>query len=68
VSIDAADQRALRAALPPPTRVPVAAGDLVLLCVQRPHAVRGWATPEPRASLQSFLNFAGDDRPLTLEA
>jgi hypothetical protein len=48
--------------------VPVAAGDLALLCVQRPHAVRGWATHETRASLQSFVNFAGPDRPLTLEA
>ena len=67
-SIDEGAQASLRAALPPPVVVPVDAGDLVLLCVQRPHAVQGWATTEARASLQSFLNFRGPAAPLTLEA
>ena len=46
----------------------VAPGDLVLLCVQRPHAVTGWTTPCTRASVQSFLNYGGDEERITMEA
>mmetsp|Transcript_13440 Transcript_13440/g.41528 ORF Transcript_13440/g.41528 Transcript_13440/m.41528 type:complete len:134 (-) Transcript_13440:31-432(-) len=68
VDIDEAAQQELRARLPPPVVVPLAPGDLVLLSVQRPHAVRGWRTSCVRASLQSFLNFGGAGERLTLEA
>lgn len=67
-SIDEGDQRALREALPAPKILRVRPGDLVLLCVQRPHAVTGWASADVRASLQSFLTFRGDAAALTLEA
>jgi hypothetical protein len=39
-----------------------------MLSVQRPHAVQGWTSGDVRASLQSFVNFAGDGAALTLEA
>ena len=68
VSIDEEAQRELRARLPPPIVLEVAPGDLVMLSVQRPHAVQGWTSGDSRASLQSFVNFAGDDAALTLEA
>lgn len=67
VNVDEAAQRALRARLGPPVLLDVAPGDLVLLSVQRPHAVQGWASAESRASLQAFVNFSGDEA-LTLEA
>jgi hypothetical protein len=68
VSIDEDAQRELRGRLPPPIVLEVAPGDLVLLSVQRPHAVQGWASGDSRASLQSFVNFSGDGAALTLEA
>ena len=45
------------------------AGDLVLLCVQRPHAVRGPVHgPRARISAQTFIVHSGADKPLAVEA
>ena len=63
---DAAGQQRLRASLPPPLRVRPEPGDLVLLCVQRPHAVQGFPLGE-RASLQSFITHKAGE-PLRLES
>lgn len=51
---DADAQARLRRKLPAPLTLTPKAGDLVLLCVQRPHAVTGFASGV-RVSLQSFL-------------
>jgi len=71
MSGDPAAQRALRdEVLPgPPVVVSPAPGDLVLLCVQRPHAVRGpLHGPRLRLSLQAFVQHHGHGAPLTMEA
>lgn len=59
-------QMRLREKLPDPLVVKPRPGDLVLLCVQRPHAVAGFAQGK-RVSLQSFITHQGPDRPLLLE-
>mmetsp|Transcript_36198 Transcript_36198/g.115937 ORF Transcript_36198/g.115937 Transcript_36198/m.115937 type:complete len:302 (-) Transcript_36198:1553-2458(-) len=60
-------QLLLRRKLPPPHVVHPEPGDLVLLCVQRPHAVAGFDEPSTRVSLQSFITHHGPKRPLVLE-
>ena len=63
-------QRALREhVLPgPPLVISPRPGDLVLLCVQRPHAVRGpLHGSRPRISVQTFVSRAGPRAPLTME-
>ena len=48
-------QHRLRAVLPKPVYVAPEAGDLLILCSQRPHAVVGFDTGE-RVSVQTFLS------------
>jgi hypothetical protein len=63
---DAQDR--LRRKLGPPVLVTPEAGDLVIISVQRPHAVQGFQdSAYARASLQSFIHFQNDN-PLRLEA
>jgi hypothetical protein len=47
--------------------VKVSEGDLVLLCTQRPHAVRGPVLGGTRVSMQGFLAFR-EGQPLRMEA
>ena len=54
LSQDEEGQRRLRAALPDPIYVEPEAGDLLILCSQRPHAVVGFDAGE-RVSVQTFL-------------
>ncbi|CAM9339670.1 unnamed protein product, partial [Laminaria digitata] len=49
-------QALLRRRLPRPKIIKVAPGDLVVLCVQRPHAAQGFPIGT-RVSVQSFLTF-----------
>lgn len=49
-------QALLRRKLPRPLLIKVAPGDLVVLCVQRPHAAQGFPMGT-RVSVQSFLTF-----------
>lgn len=49
-------QALLRRRLPRPRLIRVAPGDLVVLCVQRPHAAQGFPMGT-RVSVQSFLTF-----------
>jgi len=71
-SADAAAQAALRRDVLPegPTLVVrPQAGDLLMLCVQRPHFVRGPVHgPKLRLSVQTFVSHDGPDAPLKLEA
>lgn len=63
-------QRALREyVLPPnPTIVKPNAGDLLLLCVQRPHCVKGpLHGPKPRYNFQTFIVHNGGREPLQVE-
>jgi hypothetical protein len=60
-------QTPLRQALGQPVTLNVEAGDLVIICVQRPHAVVGFKGGS-RISLQSFINYGGVDDRLTLES
>jgi len=64
---DAAAQAALRERLPPPVTIRVQEGDLVLLCTQRPHAVKGPIVGGTRVSMQGFIQFE-TGKPLRLEA
>ena len=57
LSQDEEGQRRLRAALPDPIYVEPEAGDLLILCSQRPHAVVGFDAGE-RVSVQTFLTHA----------
>lgn len=51
-----AGQAMLRKRLPRPRQLKVSPGDLVILCVQRPHAAQGFPMGT-RVSVQSFMNF-----------
>lgn len=58
-------QALLRRRLPRPKQIRVAPGDLVLLCVQRPHAAQGFPMGA-RVSVQSFVTFE-KGKPLVLD-
>ena len=49
-------QAVLRAKLPRPQVIKPTAGDLILLCAQRPHAVQGFPLGT-RVSIQSFVTY-----------
>ncbi|CAJ1969714.1 unnamed protein product [Cylindrotheca closterium] len=66
-SQSAEGQVKLRNALGPPQRIVVQPGDLVLLCVQRPHAAVGFTQPTTRVSLQTFLQFEGNGDGIQIE-
>jgi len=56
LSQDASAQALLRQKLPEPHVIEVEPGDLVILCTQRPHAVRGPILGGTRISLQGFIS------------
>ena len=60
-------QQELRRLLPMPLRISPRAGDLVLLCAQRPHSVSS-VRSGTRVSIQSFLTHSGAQEPLRLDA
>jgi len=67
VAQDPRSQFRLRKALPPPLKIEVNPGDLVLLCTQRPHAVRGFESGM-RISYQSFIEFRGESEGLVIDS
>lgn len=60
-----AGQDILRARLPKPKMIKPAAGDLILICAQRPHAVAGFPLGT-RVSIQSFISHK-KGKPLQLD-
>lgn len=67
-SQDAEGQFRLREVLGEPQRVAVQPGDLILLCVQRPHCAIGFMGDGIRVSLQSFLQFGGPKQRLEIDS
>jgi len=63
---DEAAQTRLRALLPKPIEIQVLAGDLIILCAKRPHAVQGFAFGT-RVSVQSFVSISKEGGPMTLD-
>ena len=59
-------RRAFSAAAVEPLRLLPQPGDLVLICVQRPHAVQGFPFGN-RVSLQSFLTHQGADKSIVID-
>jgi hypothetical protein len=59
-------QKRLRKELGQPQRITAAPGDLILLCVQRPHAAVGFTTGT-RISLQCFVQYEGLEKRLLID-
>lgn len=67
-SQDAEGQILVRKALGEPHRIAVQPGDLIVLCVQRPHAAIGFTHEGIRVSLQCFLQYSGLQERLYIES
>lgn len=66
VSHDVLDQYELRKVLAKPVCISLDPGDLVILCVQRPHTAKGFQQGI-RVSYQSFLQHSGPDARILME-